>query len=288
MNFNIGGNSPHNAFVKKNSPRKGYNDDLSEGENSEDLQMKLEVDRLNDIKNLLYLKGKIITDTKKMLSNRNDFKKLMREKSEADTIKQQQQKEMAKMVYELEKNLNPDGSPLSSPKKRSLNNSKFLSSLNLSITKRGRSTMKDFFNLDEESNIPSKNRSKRNSPILSDFKTQIGIDFDTRSRINSQIFRQKVRNEFNEIKFPVGPNGNPYIIKDKFLQPGTSLHRRSNRKGSADTSEISKSSSQRILESAKVNNDPLPNVHKYFTVNEAYPGRSRHSKNQLSLPEQKY
>ena len=46
----------------------------------EDLELKLEVDKLNDIRNIMYLKGKIITDTKKTLPMRTDFQKLMKEK----------------------------------------------------------------------------------------------------------------------------------------------------------------------------------------------------------------
>ena len=40
----------------------------------EDLAIELEIDKLNDIKNIMYLKGKIITDTKQKLSLREDFK----------------------------------------------------------------------------------------------------------------------------------------------------------------------------------------------------------------------
>lgn len=60
----------------------------------EDLELKLKADQLNDMKNLMYLKGKIITGAKKILTNRYDYQKLIKEKKQSVLLAEKQMKEM--------------------------------------------------------------------------------------------------------------------------------------------------------------------------------------------------
>ena len=96
------------------------NSDISEinteNDPKSDIELKLEIDKLNDIKNVMYLKSKIVLngelrhnliisdlDERHKLTLRNDFKKLMQEKNQAQMLEEQQRAEMERMAKELEK-----------------------------------------------------------------------------------------------------------------------------------------------------------------------------------------
>ena len=153
----------------------------------------------------------------KMLPFRNDFKKLMKEKNEVEMLQEQQRLEMDNIAFELEKKMRHDESPISSPKKSK--NSWIFSNLNINFSTPHRTSMINFFNLkgNSKNHGDSSAYSTRESPLLSNFKTQVLDGFDTSQRINSNLLKSS--RKLFKIEEDIEPT--PYLIKNTFVKKGT-------------------------------------------------------------------
>jgi hypothetical protein len=220
MKLNLDKNSNFALNLAPSSPSKSQRRNGNNSD-SEDLDMKLEIDRLNDIKNIMYLKGKIITDTKKIISNRNDFKVLMKEKKETEMLHEKQRLVMEKMADDFEKKFNNKMSPKHKDNVNYNNKNRQFSNMNFSINKRNKSSMKDFFLPNLEDNDNHRSILIRNSKLLNNFKTTCITDYDTRPRINPIVVKSKPRlSKMNSIE-AVTPNNSSYLIKKGFALSGS-------------------------------------------------------------------
>lgn len=216
MNHSPSGSPKSNQNSFQFSPSK-----TRRSESMEDLQLKLEIDKYNDIRNILYLKNKIITDTKQILPQRKDFKELMREKNEAELLEQQQKIDMDKMVNELERKVSGVQN-VDAGRRNKYRDKKFLSSINFAIKGKKKSTLLDWYKVGKDIDLDTFNASKgfnsindlRNNVSHSTPKewkmTTSSNDFDTRPRINSQFLKSK-RNQA-----PAEPSA--YLIKPSFVK----------------------------------------------------------------------
>jgi hypothetical protein len=185
---------------------------------SEDLNMKLEIDKLNDIKNIMYLKSKIITDTKKIITNRPDYKKLMLEKNKKEILEEHQRLEVKKMLaadFINKKNYDTPPTPLQVQDKQQ----KLFINLNSIVDTKKKSSMRDFFLplIDKEGRNEFDHTT--NTQLLSNFKTTFETDFDTRPRINSTVAKNTPRIP-RHMSMEVIPNSGAYLIRKEFSIPG--------------------------------------------------------------------
>jgi len=179
----------------------------------------LERDKFNDIKNVMFLKGKIITDTKKVLPLKKDFKMFIKQKNEEAILEEKRDKEMAKMVLDLEKKINNNNSPTPSSNMKSPIHSRF-NSVNFDILAKKRSTLRDLFTSFKNLNH-SKPSLRGHNKVLADFKTKTINVSDTESRINAKTTKNVKRKEFIRNKVRFEQQIDKYIIKNKFLPHGT-------------------------------------------------------------------
>lgn len=205
------GNSPLKGHGLKKSSTKSKISDAD----ADDLQLKLEFDK--------YLKNKTTASHKNLapvnksnLPLRNDFKMLMKEKNEQKMIEERQRQEMDRMYREFEKTIKFERSPVNSPKRKLQNTSRLFSNATFKIYSKQKSSMKDFFN-PQETGFKSERRKNRNDAILSNFKTQIGLDFDTKSRINTDVLRSISRKSLLSKDSLPSPIETSYLIKKEFV-----------------------------------------------------------------------
>lgn len=185
---------------------------------SEDLNMRLEIDKLNDIKNIMYLKGKIITDTKKIITNRPEFKRLMLEKNKKELLEEHQRLEVKKILaadFDNKHNYNTPPTPLQVQDKQQ----KLFINLNNIVDTKKKSSMRDFF-------LPVIDKEGRNefdyttnTQLLSNFKTTFETDFDTQPRINSKVAKNTPRIP-RHMSMEVIPKSGAYLIRKEFSIPG--------------------------------------------------------------------
>ena len=172
-----------------------------------------------------FSKENLLLILNKMIQFRSDFKKVMKEKSEVEMMQEKQRLELDNIAFELERKMTHYESPISSPKKSK--NSFLFNNINMNFSTPQRTSMLNFFKL-KNSNLQGIDNqySTKESPLLSNFKTQVFDGFDTSQRINSNMIKSSRKLfKIEEIQ----ENHHPYLIKNTFIKKGTSsqvgLHR---------------------------------------------------------------
>ena len=111
----------------------------------------------------------------------------MRKKKQSELLAEKQKKEMDKMVEEFKRKMRKR-EEIPDQKKNTTQVTKCPKEQILKLSKKN--NLKELYLPGiENKNQKKKMHTLRNSPILSNFTTQTGMQFDTNARINSNLFK---------------------------------------------------------------------------------------------------